>query len=668
MAIKASINIRQRIAIGLGAIVLVMILLAVVTWSKLNGIERAVGVADNRMQMALAAEELTQSLRNSVAQTTQYALNETNFDQENAKKALDDLINKANAFSANNAAVGDKALSIIAASLDDYAKAVKMLFEAIDARHTGSDAFNRAAVMLQTTTAAIPNTMLNENRIATVAASIKLEENAQAATASVSRYLATRDPAQAAAAKQSVIDLNNAIAVIRNDAADSARIQKIVRVLDPQLTSFAQSLDTLITATDKAAKAHQARQQAADTLINRIDGVRQDSINDQTSAMKDVSASVAIARVVIVASSITGLFIALIAWRLLTVNIVFALRRLKAAMHRLAQGDLSIEISDQHRADEIGNMARAVGVFKDNACAMERMRTEQAEYEQHLATSKQQAVLDMATDFENHVNAMVNRVATASKEMNSASQSMATVAEQTSQQAGRAVEAMTHASGNVRMVADATERLTGSIAEISRHVSHATDISHTAVDRARQTGTVIRCLSDAVSQIGEVVKLIDAIAAQTNLLALNATIEAARAGEAGKGFAVVAGEVKHLAGQTAKATHEIGQQINAIQQTTAEAVRAINDIQLTITDISQATTAIASAVSEQQTVTHEIVLNVEQATAGTAQVAENITIVTAAAGETGRTADHVLQEAHELLKTSEGLHQQVDSFLLRIKA
>jgi methyl-accepting chemotaxis protein len=344
------------------------------------------------------------------------------------------------------------------------------------------------------------------------------------------------------------------------------------------------------------------------------------------------------------------------------------INRMTAAMQRLAAGEIETEVPARGRHDEIGEMAQAVQVFKDNAIEKTRMEAEQETKERRAEEEKRAAMLTLADQFETSVGEVVEQVSSAATEMQASSESMNVTAEETTRQSADAAAASEQASVNVQTVASATEELTGSISEISRQVGQASQIAGAAVKEANDTNAKIQGLADAAQKIGEVVALITDIADQTNLLALNATIEAARAGDAGKGFAVVASEVKNLANQTAKATEEIGAQIAGIQTSTREAVEAIDKIGKTISEIDEISATVASAVEEQGAATQEIARNVEQAAAGTQEVSSNITGVNQAANDTGAAATEINAAAGELTRQSETLRAQVAKFLDTVRA
>jgi methyl-accepting chemotaxis protein len=333
----------------------------------------------------------------------------------------------------------------------------------------------------------------------------------------------------------------------------------------------------------------------------------------------------------------------------------------------LAGGDTAIEISGGERKDEIGGMARAVAVFRDNA--IERMRLEEtARAEQTQREVRQRRVEALIGEFRTSVSQSLAAVGDNAARMDGTAKSLSGIAHAASSQATGAAAASEEASANVQNVAGAAEELSSSIREIGQQVENATTVVRKAAELSRNSNGEIEALAGAAQKIGDVVGLIQAIAAQTNLLALNATIEAARAGEAGRGFAVVASEVKSLATQTAKATEEIGQQIAAIQQSTEKSVASVRTITSTMQEVDGFTTAIAAAVEEQGAATEEISRNVQMAARGTEELTQNVSGVTGAIGETSRAAQDVLDASSQLGSQANALKHEVDRFLSEVAA
>lgn len=349
-------------------------------------------------------------------------------------------------------------------------------------------------------------------------------------------------------------------------------------------------------------------------------------------------------------------------------SIVNPITGMTFAMQRLASGQVQTSIPALERGDEVGKMARSVQVFKQSMVETERLRREQDEAKLQSETEKKALVGKLADDFERGVSATLEQLAVSASRLRSMSGAMSSTATDASGQAHTVATAAEQATANVRTVAVATEQLSSSITEIGGQVAHSTEIAGKAVKEAIRTNVTVRGLSEAAAKIGDIVQLISGIASQTNLLALNATIEAARAGEAGKGFAVVASEVKSLASQTAKATEEISNQVSTMQTATSEAVQAIQRIGDTISSINEIATVIAAAVEEQRAATKDIALSVNQAAQGTDQVLQNIVGVNHAVGKTGSAAEQVLIASDELNNQSSKLRQDIDYFLLSVRA
>ena len=407
-----------------------------------------------------------------------------------------------------------------------------------------------------------------------------------------------------------------------------------------------------------------------DTITTKIDLLKK--VEDRVagdllvlSAGIKSSAASAFLVLAIVAASLLAFTIVLVF--LIVRGITRPIAGMTAAMEVLAKGDKTVEIEGAERGDEIGSMASAVQIFKENMIKADQLTAEQAE-EQAKREVRAKKIEDLCSVFDASVADVVETVSSASTEMQSTAASMSSTAEETTRQASTVAAASEQASSNVQTVATATEEMSSTIGEIGRQVTQSTEIANQAVAEAEKTNKTVEGLSTSARKIGDVVQLISDIAEQTNLLALNATIESARAGEMGKGFAVVANEVKSLAEQTAKATEEISLQITAVQAETDGAVGAIQGIGVTIGKVNDITTTIASAVEEQGAATAEIARNVQEAAKGTQEVSSNIYGVNQAATETGTASQQMLGAANALSKQSEALKTEVEKFLADVRA
>src|SRR5215813_7796686 len=392
--------------------------------------------------------------------------------------------------------------------------------------------------------------------------------------------------------------------------------------------------DAAAKAYADIATAYQAHRTVIDDIVKKS--------NDDNAAF-EAGATRRVTTFTIILWVISGLVFLIIGTGLIGmgVGVIRPMRAMTDVMARLAGGSLDIEIPSLHRQDEVGAMARAVQVFRENALCVQEMEEAQAGMQAKAEHGRKAAMTEVATAFEQAVGRIIDAVSSAASEIERASAGLTATARKNHELSTEAASASGRSSSNVQSVATASEQMAVSVGEIGRQVQQSESVTQEAVRQAEQTNERIAELSQSAGRIGEVVKMIAAVAEQTNLLALNATIEAARAGEAGRGFAVVALAVWAASALTSKATEEIGAQITQMQSATEQSVSAIKKIGDTIGQISGISTAIASAVEQQGASTREIARNVQQAARDTVEVGNSLVDVSQGAANTNSEAEQV---------------------------
>lgn len=450
-------------------------------------------------------------------------------------------------------------------------------------------------------------------------------------------------------------------------ADEEEKLLQISRSVDLFSKFAAEKASTSIGASTSVLSADVVREIDAVARATKAENQRlSDRLADGSRKIGDAMDDMVAGLVTeIVVNGILLLLLAVFLYWFSSVRLSQPLSKLGEVMMRLARGDHAVDIPYRNKADEIGDMANTVEVFKRNAIERERLEGENREgYDrQH----QRQALIErLLNQFRSQAQQSLQAVVANAEQMKSSADVLNHIAAVTAERAQVASRASEQSAGSVASVASATEEMTSSVAEISHQISRANDLVAAAAAEAQATDRKIAGLAAAATKIGEVVKFIQDIAEQTNLLALNATVEAARAGEAGRGFSVVASEVKDLSTQTAKATQQIGAHITAIQTETSSSVDAIRSIAMRMVDISEFTAAISAAVEEQNASTSEISRNIQDAAEGARVVVENIAKVSSSTDETNISANQVGVASANVAEVALEMRQVVDDFLSEV--
>ena len=414
-------------------------------------------------------------------------------------------------------------------------------------------------------------------------------------------------------------------------------------------------------------RAEALRDKVASLLAIR-DGLLRESATRISSELAALQAASDRAGYLTSAAMVTLTLLSLGCAILLLMRVVRPITVLAEVMHGLARDRTGVRVPFVERGDEIGSIARATDVFREAIESRERMRRETAEAEERVRAERRRDRLALADDFAERVSAVVDGLGVTAERIGRDARGVDTIARSTATLTDETARAMSRTDGNVAAVSSAADTLTLAIGEVERRMHQAESISTAAAEQAGRTNQIVRDLSDSTQRIGEIVGLINAVAAQTNLLALNATIEAARAGDAGRGFAVVAQEVKQLAAQTSKATEDIARQIDAVQSVTGTAVTAINSITETVKEVGDILHTITEAVEEQSTATREIARSIAATTRETGAVSANVQAVDGSTRETTVAAVSMVAASEDLTSVARRLREEANAFVARMRA
>jgi methyl-accepting chemotaxis protein len=568
-----ALTLRKRVFGGFAAVLSLLIVLAVVMQRGAGSVRAGAEQVRNGSNAAEIATDIALRVNDAQVRTVQYALSANAVDQKAAQDSLARL----------DQALGATHDGRLATPVAQYRAAVNAAIAAVETHRAAVVQWQQAGTDARTITTAISQLLEREADADTIRGGMHLVEAFQTSDAAGSRFLASRNPADADTASTALQTFRASVERMAGLAAGNRRVQRLLAGLADPVARYAAGLQAVVSSEDQLRLASAARDGATVPVQQAAAALRSEAMGAQHAAVDAMVASSRSVGRVGLFTSLGAIGLGLVLAWLIGRAIARPVRRLTDAMQVLAGGALSTEVPHAARRDEIGDMARAVVVFR------EHMRTEaslaaaqEAEHAQAEA-DKHAALLRMADTIESETSAVLDQVGARTGAMAATAQDMSASAARTGASADGAVAAASQALATAQTVASAAEQLAASIREIGAQVAQTTAVVGRAVTAGGETRATMEALNQEVGQIGTVAEMIAEIAARTNLLALNATIEAARAGDAGKGFAVVASEVKALANQTARSTEEITRHIGRVRAATGVSVAAVTRIEQTTT-------------------------------------------------------------------------------------
>lgn len=665
------LSVLQRVAGGMCIILLLLAGLSVNSWRTITEVYNKADYVDSSVNEAAAITEFAARVSETRTRVTQYALSENDNDLQIAQRSLtrlDDEIETVRKAYNWAGASDDGIVGNLRELADRYRNSVMRTMEAVNARHADGTKLEQSATELSTTVAAIAEGVSHDtNNAGALDDAIRLMESFHSSDESATRFLASRNPADSDTARVDMEAMSRALNALKARKVDNRRVQRFLNAMSQPFDRYQSAVDGLVEATDKFAHATTDRDAAAAALIEATDQIRLAATEAQLGTVGAMMLTVASTRrlgyLVSILAIVTGLVLAFVIGR----GIARPIGQMTAVMRALADGKIDLAIPYVGRRNEIGAMADAVRVFKDNKIKADQLADE-SETERRHKERRAKAVEELNWRFEATATELTSTLASAAAGLKHSAETMFGRAKQAGEVSGNVKAAAQQACANIEIVANSTEELSSSIDAIGESAIDSSALSTKTTESAHSTNKAVQALAADAREIERVISLIKDIAEQTNLLALNATIEAARAGQAGRGFAVVAGEVKALAAQTGKATGEIEAQVARVQSVTASVVAAIQDIVARIGQMNEIAQSIAAAVDQQRVAARTIAQNSQQALSTAIEAVHAIGSVEEASTATKGEANQVLDAASQLSRQSDDLRVEFDQFIADIRA